>query len=246
MPATLLAPVAAILYLAATGLQLLHISQRRQPMGNTVLWLTLAALACHAVIAWQAVSASDGLELGFYRVSALIFLVTNIACVVSLLRRPLQYLLVVLFPLAALSVLVSTFAPETATQHPRLSGGVMLHVVSSILAYAVLTLAAVQAALVAAQDYQLRHRHTRGIVQILPTLAIVSGIVFIDDIFGQHLVHKTVLTILAWLMFTLLLWGHNRLGWRSQTAVRLTLAGFVLLVLAFFGSKLVLELVLQR
>jgi ABC-type uncharacterized transport system permease subunit len=266
MPATLLAPVAAILYLAATGLQLLHISQRRQPIGNTVLWLTLAALACHAVIAWQAVSASDGLELGFYRISALIFLVTNIACVLSLLRRPLQYLLVVLFPLAALSVLVSTFAPETATEHSRLSSGVLLHVVSSILAYAVLTLAAVQAALVAAQDYQLRHRHTRGIVQVLPplqlmehmlfellwigvsllTLAMVSGMVFIDDIFGQHLVHKTVLTILAWLMFTVLLWGHNRLGWRSQTAVRLTLAGFLLLVLAFFGSKLVLELVLQR
>ena len=78
------------------------------------------------------------------------------------------------------------------------------------------------------------------------TVAIASGAVFVNDIFAQHLVHKTVLTIIAWLLFSLLLWGHYQLGWRSQTAVRLTLAGFIILMLAFFGSKLVLELVLQR
>ncbi|MEM9253792.1 MAG: cytochrome c biogenesis protein CcsA, partial [Pseudomonadota bacterium] len=69
---------------------------------------------------------------------------------------------------------------------------------------------------------------------------------FVQDIFAQHIAHKTVLTMIAWLMFSTLLWGHYRLGWRSSTAVRLTLTGFVFLMLAFFGSKLVLELVLQR
>ena len=141
-----------------------------------------------------------------------------------------------------------------------------LHIGSSMLAYAVLTLAAIQSAVIAAQDHQLRHRHTRGIIQVLPplqlmetilfellwvgvimlTIAIGSGAVFIDDIFAQHLVHKTVLTIFAWALFSVLLWGHYQLGWRSQTAVRLTLAGFALLMLAFFGSKLVLELVLNQ
>ena len=62
----------------------------------------------------------------------------------------------------------------------------------------------------------------------------------------QSLVHKTASTIAAWLMFSALLWGRYQLGWRSITAVRFTLAGFVLLMLAFFGSKLVLELILQR
>ena len=61
----------------------------------------------------------------------------------------------------------------------------------------------------------------------------------------EHLVHKTVLTIVAWLLFSVLLWGHYQLGWRSQTAVRFTLAGFTLLMLAYFGSKMVLELLLQ-
>lgn len=81
---------------------------------------------------------------------------------------------------------------------------------------------------------------------VLLTLSIISGFLFVDDIFAQSLVHKTLLTMLAWVLFSVLLWGHHKLGWRSQIAVRLTLAGFAALMLAFFGSKLVLELVLQR
>jgi ABC-type uncharacterized transport system permease subunit len=80
----------------------------------------------------------------------------------------------------------------------------------------------------------------------LLAIAIVSGVIFIDDIFAQHLVHKTILSIVAWLLFSILLWGHYQLGWRSKTAVRFTLTGFALLMLAFFGSKLVLELILHR
>jgi ABC-type uncharacterized transport system permease subunit len=266
MSATLLAPLTALLYLAATGLQLMHISQRTRQIDRGVLALGLAALVLHAVIAWNSVIQDEGVNLGFYKVSALIFLVVNIACITSLVRRPLQNLLIALFPLSALAVLVATFAPDTSAVASHLSGGMLLHVSSSILAYAVLTLAAIQSGLLAIQDHQLKHRHTRGIIQILPPLqlmesmlfellwigvtllsiAILSGAVFIDDIFAQSLVHKTVLTLIAWLLFSLLLWGHYQLGWRSQTAVRLTLAGFVLLMLAFFGSKLVLELVLQR
>ncbi|MDX1733850.1 MAG: cytochrome c biogenesis protein CcsA, partial [Halioglobus sp.] len=80
----------------------------------------------------------------------------------------------------------------------------------------------------------------------LLSIAIVSGFVFVEDIFAQDIAHKTILTIVAWLLFSSLLWGHYQLGWRAKTAVRLTLAGFIFLMLAFFGSKLVLELILQR
>ncbi|HSB96504.1 MAG TPA: cytochrome c biogenesis protein CcsA, partial [Spongiibacteraceae bacterium] len=59
-------------------------------------------------------------------------------------------------------------------------------------------------------------------------------------------VHKTVFSLISWLIFAILLWGHHRLGWRGHTAVRWTLAGFSLLVLAYFGSKFVLELMLHR
>ena len=266
MPISLLAPLCALLYLAATGLQLLRLSQQHKQLGRGVFALGLLALASHTLIVWKIVFPGEGVDLGLFKVAALIALVINLACVTSLTRRPLQNLLIVLFPLSALTVLVATFAPDTTPLLSHLSGGMILHITSSILAYAVLTLAAIQATVLALQDHQLKNRHTRGIIQVLPplqlmeamlfellwigvallTIAIASGVVFIDDIFTQSLVHKTTLTIAAWLLFCTLLWGHYQLGWRSNTAVRFTLVGFGLLMLAFFGSKLVLEVILHR
>jgi ABC-type uncharacterized transport system permease subunit len=81
---------------------------------------------------------------------------------------------------------------------------------------------------------------------VLLTVSLGSGMVFIDDIFAQHLVHKTLLSILAWLVFAILLWGRWRYGWRGSVAVRLTLVGIVLLLLSYFGSKFVLENILGR
>ena len=133
-------------------------------------------------------------------------------------------------------------------------------------AFAVLAIAAVQAVLVGLQNKALRHHHIRGIVQSLPplttmervlfelvwagivllTLSIISGLIFLDNLFAQHLVHKTVLSLGAWVIFTTLLVGRYRFGWRGMRAVRWTLGGCALLLLAYFGSKFVLEILLNR
>ena len=80
----------------------------------------------------------------------------------------------------------------------------------------------------------------------LLSLALLSGVLFLENIFSQHLVHKTVLSITAWLVFAVLPWGHLRFGWRGRIAIRWTLGGFATLLLAYFGSKFVLELLLNR
>ena len=82
--------------------------------------------------------------------------------------------------------------------------------------------------------------------EVLLTLSIMSGFIFLENIFAQHLVHKTVFSIAAWFVYAFLLMGKYKLGWRGNTAIRWTLAGFVFLMLAYFGSKLVLEIILQR
>ncbi|MCA1780382.1 MAG: cytochrome c biogenesis protein CcsA [Xanthomonadaceae bacterium] len=115
--------------------------------------------------------------------------------------------------------------------------------------------------------HTLLHRHTGvGIIQALPPLVVMesmlfrmiaagwivlsislaSGIFFIDDLFAQHLVHKTILSSLSWMVFGLLLAGRWRYGWRGMRVVRLCLIGMAILVLAYFGSKAVLELMLDR
>jgi ABC-type uncharacterized transport system permease subunit len=266
MSIAFLSVIAALLYLAAAGVQLVHTLQGDTALSRSVLTIGVIAMLCHAVLTWHSLHAPAGLTFGFFKVFALLSLVMNIACTAALAWRPLQNVLAVLFPLSAVAVLIATLGPDTAAAQAKLPLGVVAHIGSSVVAYSVLTLAAVQAALLAAQDAQLKRRQMGGLLAVLPplqlmesmlfeliwigvvalTISIGTGVIFMEDIFAQHLVHKTVLSIVAWLLFSILLWGRHRLGWRSQTAVRLTVSGFTLLALAFLGSKLVLELVLHR
>ena len=144
--------------------------------------------------------------------------------------------------------------------------GLGQHVFFSIVAYAVLTVAAGQAVLLSIQDRQLRNGHIRGVMRLFPpmqvmesmlfeviwlgeillTIAISTGFFYVDNLFAQHLVHKTVLTLIAWVVFAILLGGRYLRGWRGRTATRFTLSGFAVLLVAFFGSQLVLEFILKR
>ncbi|PPD25360.1 MAG: hypothetical protein CTY22_09015 [Methylomonas sp.] len=143
---------------------------------------------------------------------------------------------------------------------------IAVHILSSMIAFSLLNIAALQAILLAVQDQQLRRHQPRRLMLALPPLqameallfqmigagvlfltgSLVSGFLFIEDLFAQHLVHKTVLSIMAWLIFSGLLLGRLRYGWRGRTASQWTLIGFVLLLFAYFGSKLVLELILKK
>jgi ABC-type uncharacterized transport system permease subunit len=140
------------------------------------------------------------------------------------------------------------------------------HIALSTLAYALLTIAAALAVALALLDRRLHNRKPLGWLAILPsmdtleagmfqalsagfailTLALFSGFIFVEDLFAQHLIHKTVLACLSWVVFAILLLGRWRFGWRGRTALKWTLSGFTLLGLAYFGSKLVLETILGR
>ena len=82
--------------------------------------------------------------------------------------------------------------------------------------------------------------------QILLTVAIFSGFLYVDNLFAQNLAHKSILTLVSWVVFAILLTGRYLRGWRGRTAIRFTLGGFAVLLVAFFGSQLVLEFILKR
>jgi ABC-type uncharacterized transport system permease subunit len=135
-----------------------------------------------------------------------------------------------------------------------------------LLAYVTLAIAAVLAVLLWLQERALRQRRLVDWLRALPplveletllfrtiatgfvmlTAALLSGVLFVEDLMAQHLAHKTVFSLLSWLAFGALLLGRRLRGWRGTTAVRWTLVAMALLVLAFFGSNAVLELVLKR
>ena len=83
---------------------------------------------------------------------------------------------------------------------------------------------------------------------LLLTVTLVSGIFFSEDLFGRALRfdHKTVFAMLSWLIFVALLLGRHLRGWRGRIALRWTLTGFAALLLAYVGSRFVLEVILGR
>ncbi len=230
-----------------------------------LLAIALAAVALHSLLLYQQILIPAGVNLGFFNALSLVGWLAALLVVVAALVQPVENIGVVVLPLCAATVILALLFPSQriiATE----DRGLELHIVLSIMASALMIMGAVQALLLAIQDRHLHNRQPGGFIRALPplvtmehllfqliavgfallTLALVTGFLFLEDIFAQHLVHKTVLSIAAWFVFAILLWGRWRYGWRGETAIRWTLSGFVALILAYFGSKLVLELILQR
>lgn len=259
----LFALLAIALYLAAAGGLARPLLGGGQPLNRSALGLAGAAVLIHA-----------GILLGIHRgaVDLHFFAALSlVACVVSALTllvnmtRPVAALGVIVFPLTALLLAADSYlAPATAPL--ALDWQIKLHVTVALLAFSVLSIAAVLAILLAIQERALRHRQFGPWLRALPpltltetllfrligagflllTLTLLTGALFVGDLFGQHLIHKTVLSIIAWLVFGALLFGRWRYGWRGRSAVNLTLIGMGVLLLAFFGTKAVLELILHR
>ena len=254
--------LATILYLATAGAIARSLARREAPSRALSLSLMVAALIAHGILLHNNLVHAHGLQLGFYSIAILhAWLIALLAVLVNA-YRPVQGIFLVAAPLAAIELFVGSLG-QTSTP-VTLSAGIQMHVLLSILAYSLLSIAALQAILVGLQDAALR-QHKRQLLLALPALqtmermlfeligigfilltaAIASGAWVLDDPLAQQVAHKTVFTVLAWLLFATLLIGRHWRGWRGKTAMRVTLSGFALLLLGFIGSKFVLELILN-
>ncbi len=226
----------------------------------------MAGVILHTVVLHQNIHLESGINLGFFNASSLVMWIILLLLMVSSLTKPVENLGIVLLPMAVIAVALEMYFPATRLLPADSAWGLRVHVLISLLAYSIFTLASVQAILLSIQDHQLRHRHPGGFIRALPplqtmellliemiglgfillTFALASGLAFLDDIFAQHLVHKTALSILAWMVFGTLLWGRFKFGWRGRKTLIWTQVGFVVLALAYFGSKFVIELLLTK
>jgi len=256
--------LAVVAYLVAAVFLVLPLMKRPAPPHAVALGIAAIAVALHLMITLGL--HQGGINLHFFAALSLVGLVVAGLTLLVNLFRPVAGLGVVVFPLAALLLGIDMWlAPPTAPL--PIEWQIKLHVAFAMIGYSLLTTAALLAILLALQERALRkHRLDSGLIRALPpltltetlmfrligagfvllTLTLLSGVLFVDNLFAQHLVHKTVLSIAAWFVFGILLFGRWRWGWRGRQAVRLTLIGMIVLLLAFFGSKFVLELVLKR
>jgi ABC-type uncharacterized transport system permease subunit len=255
------------LYALANVLLFFSIKHQSPSLRKKSLISCFAGAALHVFAQanhWLVQSSPDLSLLSLLSLCALVIVLMLCFSVFS--RNSLYEASLVVLPLTLVILVLEWRLPAESLTVMHASIGVSVHILSSVVAFGLLSIAGVYALFVAVIDHFLRHHHLNSLVRALPaletleqvlfkliglgfvllTISLISGMTFVDDLFGQHLVHKTVLSIMAWMVFGLLLWGRWRYGWRGRYAVRLTLAGIFLLLMAYFGSKLVLENILGR
>ncbi len=257
--------IAGLAYLFATALLVREAARESLDTARGWLWPAAGAVFLHGGYhLLVALRTAGGPDMHFFAALSLVAL--GMAALTTLFgaRGRMSALGVFAFPLAAVLLLVYHLYGHAPA--PVLGWRLQLHAWLALLAYATLAIAALLALMLWAQERALRRREFHAWLRALPPLTeletllfrtiavgfvllgatLLTGVLFVENLLAQHLVHKTVLSVLSWLAFGVLLLGRWRYGWRGVTAVRWTLVAMALLVLAFFGSKFVLELVLHR
>ena len=254
--------IAIVLYLAAAGWLVASVQRGGEAARGWLLPANLALLL-HGATHYLAWRSSGFTDLHFFAALSLAGLGMAILTAVVGASGRMRALGVVVFPLAAMVLLGYALYGHAAHPEP-LDWRLLLHAWLALLSYATLAIASLLAIFLWGQERALRRREFHRWLRALPplteletllfrtitlgfallTATLLTGVLFVDDLLDQHLVHKTTLSVLSWLAFGALLVGRWRFGWRGTTAVRWTLAAMILLLLSFFGSKFVLEMVL--
>jgi ABC-type uncharacterized transport system permease subunit len=263
MNATAFAIVSICAYLSSSLLILWHIHQHIQRSVLYIAWAAVTTHAAYTVFSWLQ---HEGFSFSFFSTGSLVALIVALLLLIAAINKPVEKLGLAVLPIAALMLTLELNFDDKPHLLQVYNWQMTTHILTSIIAFSLLNIAALQAILLAIQDQQLKSHPPKRFIQSLPPLqtmetllfqmlgvgvfflsiSLISGFIFVENLFAQHLVHKTVLSILAWLIFSSLLLGRSRYGWRGQIAIQWTLIGFVSLLLAYFGSKLVLELILHR
>lgn len=260
--AFLLAGMVYILVSIYIGWALIH----DKPIHKGVsLGLLVVGMAAHAALLYPSVVTLYGLNFNLFNVISLISLFFLCFYVLFSLYRPIVSLGILAAPTALAGMTIGYIGRAPYRPITDISVGLEAHILLSLAAYCVLLMAALQALFLRLQIRELKHQSIhRFWVNKLPSLqsmesllfdmllvgfvllsiALGIGFVYVEDLMAQHLAHKTVFSVLSWLLFGALLLGNWRAGWRGKRAANMTIYAFILLAIGFVGSKFVLEMLL--
>ena len=262
-PAVILAITLYVLYTASAWVMLRSVNK---PRLEPLAWaLILLAIVGHSDAIMHMMRINGPFSIGLLEATSLLaWTLAVLACLISIDRQN-RALGAILMASAAFGAAV-TGAGRSYAEATTAGWELTAHILLSMGAAALLFAAAVTAVLLVFLDRRLRTRRIADLPNVLPpldalekimfrligagfgllTLALFTGFVFVTNLFTQNLVQKTALSLIAWMLFGVLLIGRIRFGWRGRAAVQWTLSGFGVLAVAYFGVKFVLEDMLGR
>ncbi|PWI32162.1 chromosome partitioning protein ParB [Vibrio albus] len=261
----LIAIVSAAFYIAATSMIVPGLIQQTSIRIKPVFVTALVALFFHIWLLADLILHGSGQNLSILNVASLISFMIALSMSLAMLKTRTWLLLPVIYSFSALNILASAYLPGNFITHLDGRVGLVIHITFALIAYATLMIAALYALQLAWLDYKLKRRKAAAINTNLPplmmverqlfkvvmagtgflTLTLLSGFIFLDDIFAPGKAHKTILSFIAWVVFSILLWGHHKQGWRGRKVVWFTISGAIILTMAYFGNRLLQEFILS-
>ncbi len=229
---------------------------------NSSITLIIAVLS-HGYLSYLHIDGGNGQNLGLFNIFSVTTWLAMLLVTWNVLKHKAHSLLLVSLPIAAISIIEVAFFSgiSVITLNGKLIN--LLHIFSGIAAMSILLLAALQSILVLYLDRGLKHHPAhihqwlgslqgmeRYLIQLLTTgfilmsLSLLLVLMLPGDLKSNQALHKIVLTFASWIVLAVLMFGRYVQGWRGVFAAKWSLFGVFLLLLGYFGSKLVLEFIL--
>jgi len=226
------------------------------------------AIAVHAYGLYGALFAEEGMRFSFSLALSLMMWLAALLYWLESFSTRMEGMQPMVLPLTAACTALPLAFPNTHLVANASATGFKLHFLAAMLAYSLLTLSALQAIFMGFTESALHKRSLRRSLASLPplltmekllfrmlqigfvllTLTVGSGVFFSEELFGKPLTfdRKTVFAFASWGIFATLLIGRHAWGWRGRRALRWTLTGFALLILAYVGTRFVTEVIFGR
>jgi ABC-type uncharacterized transport system permease subunit len=257
--------MAFIAYMLATMAILSRLFHPNGPNLEKALILAITAIAIQFCNDAQLFFNPEGINFSLPNVISLVSLIITITISVVALRVKVNLLLPVVYGFAGIWQLARIFIP-TSESIPLVANKIILisHISLALIAYCILIIATLYAFQVTYINLKLKSKNLTAVVHLPPLMQVekqlftililgticlfaseLIGLIFLDGFFAKEKIHKTVLSLVALLIYSIVLVGHHLQGWRGHRVLVLIITASTLLTLSYFGSRFVKEFLLS-
>lgn len=253
------------LYLLTSGLIVAGMFREQGPNKMITLVTAVIAIALHSIILKNTILIDPGQNMSMLNVASLVGWLISLTMFLASFKMPNTILLPVVYSFTGILILLSHAMPGAHVMQVSIQPTLLVHVSLALFAYACLGIAFLYALQLFYINLRLKEKNASLLHSSLPplmavehilfklllvgtvllTLSLISGFLFLDNMFAKEQAHKTVLSLIAWAIYTTIVFGHAKFGWRGKPVITSTIIGSVLLTLAYFGSRFVREVLLN-
>ncbi|MFC3024787.1 inner membrane protein YpjD [Vibrio zhugei] len=257
--------VAALLYFIAIAMIVPGIVNQTGIKKKAVFISAVCALLFHAWLLSDLIFHHNGQNLSILNVASVVSFMITALMTIAMFKTRLWFLLPIVYSFSAIVLVVANFVPDTFMTHLEDDPMLMVHISFALFSYSTLCIGTLYSIQIAWLNHKLKHKKSLAINPNFPPLlrierhcfnilivgnllltgTIITGVGFLSDMVAQGKAHKGVLSVLAWIVYSLLIWGHYQKGWRGKKVTWLSVSGAFLLTLAYFGSRFVKEVILN-